>query len=93
MRQKEEKEITVKKEVLKSVLCDVCNKDIIDLGNELYFTVHTYHHRWGNDSIESSEHFDLCSRECLANHFTDFFSTAAFSDSYDIEAEATKFIK
>ena len=37
-----------------------CDEDI-----ESYFHVCTHHYEWGNDSCESGETFELCSRECL----------------------------
>ena len=92
MKKKIIKEVTVEQEVIETLICDVCQKDIKENQSDIYFTVHTYHKRWGNDSWESSKHFDLCSRQCLDKHYKEFFDGTAYSDSYDIEVERTKFI-
>lgn len=50
--------------------CDICEKIIYEIvGNEHsnhdeYWTLKTGHYDWGNDSCESIESFDLCSKEC-----------------------------
>ena len=50
--------------------CDICGKVIYEyFGNnrsrhDEYWTLITGHNDWGNDSCESVESLDLCSKEC-----------------------------
>ena len=54
-------------------VCDCCGKKIEPVRfspyvNEYnYFVVHTYHHDWGNDSIDSHDYYDACSPECAVS--------------------------
>ena len=50
--------------------CDICN-GVID-NNEDYWELTTGHHDWGNDSVESIEHFDICSEACLREKFDEY---------------------
>lgn len=51
-------------------LCDVCGKEIKN-GNS-YWELSTHHHDWGNDSCESYEGFDICSKGCLRVKFEEY---------------------
>ena len=49
---------------IKYVRCEKCNKKIIphkfcEVQNQ-YVHIHTHHHDWGNDSVESHEYHDYC---------------------------------
>ena len=56
--------------------CDICNKTIYSytfgkaktpgatLEEVKYWHAYTGHYDWGNDSVDSIEHFDLCSPQC-----------------------------
>lgn len=64
---------TVKESIGCKIICDECNKVILehykewtDHSNEVidYYEVNTGHYDWGNDSIESMEEFHLCP-DCL----------------------------
>lgn len=50
--------------------CDVCDC-VIDENNG-YWELITGHHDWGNDSVDSIEHFDICSEVCLRAKFDDY---------------------
>lgn len=70
------KEVTVTEEriISKRIYCDTCRKLIIDTSNTVgmpntkytqYWEVTTGHYDWGNDSCDSIETYQYCSRECL----------------------------
>lgn len=48
--------------------CDCCNKEIVGP----HWQVMTGHLDWGNDSVESIEHKDACSVECLITLFREY---------------------
>ena len=63
----ERKEVT--RTTVESVItgrkCDVCGEDVLPAKSNAtvieqfnYFVIHTWHHDWGNDSIDSHEYFD-----------------------------------
>lgn len=63
----------------KEITCDVCGKVIMKKNEKRivfsigdYWTLTTGHHDWGNDSCDSIEFFDLCSRECLTSKFDEY---------------------
>lgn len=72
MRVVETKEITkvIEEEVTVKRICDNCGKEITisrrtGYGDEHnYFHITTHHYDWGNDSIESYEHYDACCPQC-----------------------------
>jgi len=49
--------------------CDVCKKEITA---ESYWELTTHHNDWGNDSIESYESFDVCSKDCMRKKFEEY---------------------
>lgn len=75
--------------VLNKITCDVCDGNIIIGSEQLYYEVESSHNHWGNDSIESIKHFDLCSKKCLTYHFKNFMNDAN-SDGYSYEIETEK---
>ena len=77
MRVKLEKEVIEIKEKVVEIKCDVCGS-IIETEEEYnsdkrkggyFYRVNTRHRDWGNDSIDSSEWYDLCSDECMKSFF------------------------
>lgn len=50
--------------------CDICDKAIYEINDNKrtrhneYWHLTTGHYDWGNDSCESVESLDLCSKEC-----------------------------
>ena len=81
-----EQHIEVKKQSLCSELhCDVCEKEIKLSNQTSFYRVVSYHYDWGNDSEDSREAFDICSKECLSKHSTDYIRDMHGTENYDIE--------
>lgn len=80
-----EKEVTKKEKILKTIKCDTCKTDINKLDTTYYYTVTTHHGQWGNDSIDSFEHLDFCSYQCLLENMNEYFSDAGDTYEYEIE--------
>ena len=78
----------VKKVTIESVIvgreCDICGNviEIVKRAGNIpqynYFVIHTWHHDWGNDSIDSHKYYDACCPECVMN-----FTKKYVQDSYD----------
>ena len=70
----EEKEVTKMENVLieEKLICDICEKEIAK--GKGYYELATSHNDWGNDSFESSESFDVCSKECLTEKFNEYLT-------------------
>ena len=67
------------------IKCDVCKKVIPPKSTIWYLTTH--HHDWGNDSIDSFEYFDLCSKECVDKKYEEYFKECESSDTKCFELE------
>lgn len=78
------KVVEKEQKVLDNIICDNCNKVI---GKGLYFTVMTGHRRWGNDSIESIEHWDYCSKPCLDVAYNEYAENKSETEYFEIEVE------
>ena len=85
----EERQIIQKVLVETEIICDICCKHIGY--RKGYWKVHTWHDDWGNDSIESHEHFDVCSTECLIDKFKEYCDESSSSayNTMQIEVEHT----
>lgn len=83
----DKKEVVKQEEVLKTIVCDECKKDINKLDTDHFYSVSTHHSRWGNDSVDSYEYLDFCSYKCLSANMERYFVDAGDTDSYDIERE------
>lgn len=83
----EKKQVVKQEDVLKTIVCDECKKDIKELDTDHYYSVSTHHSRWGNDSVDSWEYLDLCSYKCLSENMQKYFAKADATYSYDIERE------
>ena len=96
----EEKKIVMKNALVKKeIYCDVC-KTLIrvktyesegnivknELMTDRHFKVMTGHNDWGNDSIDSIKHKDICSKECLAEVFMNYIEE-------DIDGSRTAYIE
>lgn len=55
--------------VKETMHCDVCNGVIDD---NAYWELITGHHDWGNDSVDSTKQFDICSETCLREKFDEY---------------------
>lgn len=87
MKITEKKEVTHVSvdEVIVGRKCDICGKNIEKRnGFYNYFVIHTWHHDWGNDSIESHRHYDACCPECVMK-FTQEYVGNSFADSFNTE--------
>ena len=80
-----EKEVTVteKRVIGKQIYCDTCKKLIFDTQDvdtyhnprrhpKQYWDVTTGHYDWGNDSCDSIEICQYCSKECLTKAFDQY---------------------
>lgn len=86
---KEKKEVQMvetEKVVEEALFCDECGKLIAKMNNDGkyrqpvgYWEVVTGHRDWGNDSVDSIEHADLCCDDCLRK-FMDKYLT---DDDYE----------
>lgn len=89
----EERTITRTERVLvrSELLCGMCRKKIGRCNG--YWKAHAWHDDWGNDSIESHEHFDVCSTECLIKKFEEYCTDSSQSDynTWQIEVEHTMY--
>ena len=74
------KEITVTEPrvIGKQIYCDECKKLIVDTTNAQprcrvqYWEVTTGHYDWGNDSCDSVEEHQYCSKECITEAFEQY---------------------
>jgi len=73
--------------VKETLHCDVCDGIIENNG---YWELTTGHHDWGNDSCESIEHFDICSKACLRKKFDEYVKESGDSDYNTMYFEAEK---
>lgn len=74
----EERVVTKTEKVLveEKRYCDCCGAEITGE----YFRVMTGHHEWGNDSIDSYEHLDYCSINCLLEKANEYYSNGDGKD-------------
>lgn len=79
----------------KTCICDVCKKIVwkknllLDAkrnysNNVGYYDITTGHHDWGNDSVESIEHHQVCCG-CLDSFVADYFKEASGTEYMDIQ--------
>ncbi len=76
-------EITHKKRIKIGVKCDVCGKNI--KGD--FWNVITSHNDWGNDSCDSVERFDVCSRECIDKKIDEYMQNCKHSYTQEFQLE------
>ena len=70
-------------------ICNVCNKEIEK--GKAYWVLTTHHYDWGNDSCDSYEQFDICSKECLRKEFEEYLEDSDNEDNtMCFEIERTK---
>lgn len=81
-----EYKITEKITEIKSIAgikCDICKKEI----SGKYWNLTTYHNDWGNDSVDSYSHSDLCSRECINKALDKYIEDCEDSITHCFELE------
>lgn len=82
-------EKTIETKNLVAIKCDICGKEIAGQ----FWRLTTHHHDWGNDSIDSYEYFDLCSRECINKALDDYINDCKASNTQCFELEQGYFCK
>ena len=80
--------ITHKVNIVKAIKCDVCGKEFTGK----YWRLITHHNDWGNDSIDSLEYYDLCSRECIDKRLDIYIKECTKSNTQHFELEQKRFI-
>ena len=90
MRKKEVKEIIRTKNIIKEISCDQCSNVICDSDTSkdskiTFFTAHTFHNDWGNDSVDSHNYVDICGLECLLEYTKDYFKEAEGTESLEVK--------
>ena len=95
------KKIEETRNILTSIVCDVCGRDIPankwtngkpKYCTEKFMRVTTGHHDWGNDSIDSIETHQICSPECMDEFIKGFYENftrnkESGTDYIEIESE------
>lgn len=71
-------EVTEKVCVRETTYCDICKKEIDT--NKGSWELTTGHHDWGRDSVDSVEHFDVCSEACLTIKFAEYVNESGKND-------------
>lgn len=78
---KVEKTVVVDETICEVLVCDVCGKEfalVCPKGETHkrfdYFSLTTGHYDWGNDSVDSISHYDLCSEECVKKKLNEYFA-------------------
>lgn len=79
----------VKTERIVGIKCDICQKEITGK----YWQLTTHHDDWGNDSVDSYSHSDLCSRECINKALDDYINDCEDSCTQCFELEQDFFKK
>lgn len=81
----EAKKIVVMRDYIVGKKCDVCGKEILPTAIPHkyeepfydYYEITTHHNDWGNDSIDSYEHFDACSPDCAFKLWEEYIHDSA----------------
>lgn len=89
MREHKHLEKIIRTETVAAVKCDICGKEIT--GKFWHLTTH--HNDWGNDSIDSYEYYDLCSRECIDKALDNYIINCKASNTQCFELEQDFFRK
>ena len=79
------KKIVVIQDCVVGKKCDVCGKEIQPTtiprkyGEPIhdYYEITTHHNDWGNDSVDSYEHFDACSPDCACKLWEEYIHDSA----------------
>jgi hypothetical protein len=90
LSEKAEQVVYRTRRLVEGVECDICKKFIPARPwrqpESKYFRVTTGHNDWGNDSIESIEHYDICPN-CINKFMTDYISDTDGTEYMNIETE------
>ena len=81
---------TISKRQVEYIRCDKCGKKIIPREykekENRYIHVHTWHHDWGHDSVESHEYYDYCmdcSKEAIVEYINNIPMTGELELSHE----------
>lgn len=91
MKEYKTTERIVKKERIVGIKCDICQKEITGK----YWQLTTHHHDWGNDSIDSYEHSDICSRKCINKALNDYINNCedSYTQCFELEQDYFDYFK
>ena len=78
------KTITVERTVPDKIICDMCGRVIQKTDVKTYdfgsigdhYKVTCGHCDWGNDSVDSVQNYDICSKKCMTNLFLKYLGVA-----------------
>lgn len=81
----ETKKMLVMQDCVVGKKCDICGKEIPPTviphiyGEPVYdyYEVTTHDYDWGNDSVKSYEHFDVCSPDCAHKMWEEYIRDSA----------------
>jgi hypothetical protein len=80
--------VTEKVCIKQTRFCDICNKEIPS--KKGYWRLTTQHHDWGNDSVESIEIFDICSKKCMDKKYDEYMKKSNETEYNTREFEVAK---
>ena len=72
-----------KNEVVESIKCDVCGKEI----NGKFWLLTTSHGSWGKEQADSTEWFDICSAKCIGKKLNYYIERCKNSNTQCFELE------
>lgn len=79
----------IETKTIAGIKCDICKKEITGK----YWQLTTHHDDWGNDSVDSYSHSDLCSRECINKALDNYIEDCEDSITQCFELEQDFFKK
>lgn len=87
LSEKSEQAVYKVKRLEEGIRCDICNKFIkadkrrSSEDTNKYYEVTTGHEDWGNDSVDSIEHQDICP-DCIDNFVIEYLKTTKYRTAY-----------
>lgn len=88
MRENDIIEKVTKEPVVTGIRCDICNGRI----SGKFWRLTTSHQDWGNDSCDSIQRYDLCSRDCIDRALTMYMKKciSSYTQEFDLEQDYFK---
>jgi hypothetical protein len=80
--------VTEKVCVKETLVCDICRKEIPY--KKGYWHLVTQHNDWGNDSVDSVESFDICSKDCMDKKYNEYMNDSGKDDYNTMEFEMSR---
>lgn len=85
----------IEEEVTTGYMCDACGETIkTSRFPQDWTTLFAMHHEWSNDSVDSIEHYDICSKNCyfvILKKFLEKFQE--YKDSAEINQMSYDFVQ